>query len=48
MGNITLITNDTLMKDKIVLDIRKEQKLKYSEVTLSEVTDREHGFHIEC
>ena len=48
MGNITLIINDTLMKSKIVLDIKKEQKLKYYEVTLQEVTDRKHSSHIEC
>ena len=48
MDNIILFTNDTLMKSKIVLDIRKEQKLKYCEVTLPEVTDRKHSFHIEC
>ena len=48
MGNFTLFTGDTLRESKIVLDIRKEQKLKYCEVTLPEVTDRKHGFHIEC
>ena len=36
------------MKSKIVLDIKKEQELKYYEVTLQEVTDRKHSFHIEC
>ena len=29
MGNMTLFTDDSLMKSKIVLEIRKEQKLKY-------------------
>ena len=48
MGNITLFVNETLMKSKMVLDIKKEQKLKYYEVTRQEVTDRKHSFHIEC
>ena len=48
MGNITLFTDDTLMKSKVVLDKGKEQKLKYCEVTLPEVTDRKHGFHSQC
>ena len=48
MGNITLFIADTLMKSKIVLDIRKEQKLKYYGVALPEVTDRKHGSHIGC
>ena len=37
----------TLMKSEIVLDKRKEQKPKYYEVALPEVTDKKHGFHIE-
>ena len=48
MGNITLFTDDTLMKSKIVLDIKKEKKLKHCKVTLPEVTDKKHVFHIEC
>ena len=36
------------MKTKIVLDTRKEKKLKYYKVTLPDETDRKHGFHIEC
>ena len=36
------------VKRKIVLDIRMEQKLKYCEVAIPEVTDRKHGFNIEC
>ena len=48
MSNITLFTDDTYMKTKIVLDTRKEKKLKYYKVTLPDETDRKHGFHIEC
>lgn len=48
MGNITLFTDDPFMKSKIVLDTRKGQKLKYYKVTLPEVSDRKHGFHIQC
>ena len=36
------------MKSKIVLDIRKEQKLNNYKATLTGATDRKHGFHIEC
>ena len=48
MGNFTLFTDNTFMESKIGLDIRKEQKLKYCEVTLPKVTDKKHSFHTGC
>ena len=47
MGNITFFTDDSFIKSIIFLDIKKERKLKYYNVTLPEVTNRKHGFHIE-
>ena len=47
-GKITVFKDNTLGKCRQILTVRKEQKLKYANITLPKSVSSHKGFHIEC
>ena len=47
-ANILLFNNESLKKCKIVLKIRQDANLKYSNVTLPEAVNLKDGYHLQC
>ena len=47
-GKITLFKDDSLLKCQNILNAQRKQNLKYNDLTLPELVDGRHGFHIQC